>query len=170
MFKDHFITILCHTDKSFPPNLWDRLLPQAEHTLNLLRPSRMTPTISSYTNLCSNMSTMQTRLRHLEAHLVPTIRKTWAPHTASGFYIGNAWDHYCCHEMYINDTKHTHTYDTVFFKLPHHAHYHSRRCTHNSDRQLDRRHCRSCTTTQHDSRRHQSTNKHLQTASQEREE
>ncbi len=34
-FKDHFIAILCGTDKSFPLTLWDRLLPQAEHTLNL---------------------------------------------------------------------------------------------------------------------------------------
>jgi hypothetical protein len=50
-FKDHFIAILCGTDKSFSLTLWDRLLPQAKHTLNLIRPSRMTPTISSYTYL-----------------------------------------------------------------------------------------------------------------------
>ncbi len=52
----------------------------------------------------------------VEAHLVPTICKIWAPHIASGFYIGNAWGHYCCHEIYINDTKHTRTCNTVFFK------------------------------------------------------
>ncbi len=40
----------------------------------------------------------------------------WAPHTTSGFYIGNAWDHYRCHEIYINDMRHTCTCDTVFFK------------------------------------------------------
>ncbi len=50
-FKDHFIAILRGTDKSFPLTLWDRLLPQAEHTLNLLRPAQMTPTISAYTFL-----------------------------------------------------------------------------------------------------------------------
>jgi hypothetical protein len=38
-FKDHFVAILCGADKSFPLHLWDRLLPQAEHTLNMLRPS-----------------------------------------------------------------------------------------------------------------------------------
>jgi hypothetical protein len=47
-FKDHFIAILCGADKSLPLNLWDRLLPQAEHTLNMLWPSQMTPTISAY--------------------------------------------------------------------------------------------------------------------------
>jgi hypothetical protein len=36
IFKAHFISILCRCDKSFPLYLWDRLLPQAEHTLNML--------------------------------------------------------------------------------------------------------------------------------------
>ena len=36
-FKAHFISILCGADKDFPLHLWDRLLPQAEHTLNMLR-------------------------------------------------------------------------------------------------------------------------------------
>jgi hypothetical protein len=50
-FKDHFVAILCGTNKSFPLHLWDHLLPQAEHTLNMLRPSQMTPTISMYAYL-----------------------------------------------------------------------------------------------------------------------
>ena len=44
-FKDHFIAILCGTDDVFPMHLWDRLLPQAEMTLNMLRPSRLVPAI-----------------------------------------------------------------------------------------------------------------------------
>jgi hypothetical protein len=42
IFKAHFISILCGCDKSFPLYLWGRLLPQAEHTLNMLQPARMT--------------------------------------------------------------------------------------------------------------------------------
>ncbi len=38
-FKDHFVAILCGANKSFPLHLWDHLLPQAEHTLNMLQPS-----------------------------------------------------------------------------------------------------------------------------------
>jgi hypothetical protein len=38
-FKDHFAAILCGADKSIPLNLWDLLLRQAKHTLNMLRPS-----------------------------------------------------------------------------------------------------------------------------------
>ena len=46
-FKAHFIAIICGADKSFPLHLWCQLLPQAKHTLNMLRPSRMTPTVSA---------------------------------------------------------------------------------------------------------------------------
>jgi hypothetical protein len=36
MFKAHFLSILAGVDQTFPPYLWDLLLPQAELTLNLL--------------------------------------------------------------------------------------------------------------------------------------
>jgi hypothetical protein len=52
----------------------------------------------------------------VKVHLVLSNFEAWAPHTASGFYISNAWDHYCCHKIYINDTRHTCTCNTVFFK------------------------------------------------------
>jgi hypothetical protein len=37
MFKNHFIAGLCSVDPNFPLKLWDKLLPQATLTLNLLR-------------------------------------------------------------------------------------------------------------------------------------
>ena len=39
IFKNHFIAGLCSTDEIFPPNLWDKLIPQCLITLNLLRGS-----------------------------------------------------------------------------------------------------------------------------------
>jgi hypothetical protein len=36
MFKAHFLSILAGVDPTFPPYLWDLLLPQAKLTLNLL--------------------------------------------------------------------------------------------------------------------------------------
>jgi hypothetical protein len=42
-FKEHFVAGLSSVDPSFPMHLWDRLLPQAEITLNLLRTSRLHP-------------------------------------------------------------------------------------------------------------------------------
>jgi hypothetical protein len=44
--KEQFVTGISSADPSFPMHLWDRLLPQAEITLNLLRTS------SASTSLC----------------------------------------------------------------------------------------------------------------------
>jgi hypothetical protein len=46
-FKEHFLAGLSSVDPSFPLHLWDRLLPQAEITLNLLRTSRLHPQLSA---------------------------------------------------------------------------------------------------------------------------
>jgi hypothetical protein len=50
-FKDHLIAGLCSTDKSFPMHLWDRILPQAVMTLNMLRTSRINPKLSAATHI-----------------------------------------------------------------------------------------------------------------------
>jgi hypothetical protein len=50
-FKDHLIAGLCSPDKSFPMHLWDRLLPQAFITLNMLRTSRTNPKLSASTHI-----------------------------------------------------------------------------------------------------------------------
>jgi hypothetical protein len=46
-FKEHFVAGLYSVDPSFPMHLWDRLLPQAEMTSNLLRTSRLHPQLSA---------------------------------------------------------------------------------------------------------------------------
>jgi hypothetical protein len=46
-FKEQFVAGLSSADPTFPLHLWDRLLPQAELTLNLLRTSRLQLQLSS---------------------------------------------------------------------------------------------------------------------------
>jgi hypothetical protein len=46
-FKNHFIAGIYLVDPNLPLNLWDRLLPQATITLNLMRQSRINPKIST---------------------------------------------------------------------------------------------------------------------------
>jgi hypothetical protein len=46
-FKEHFVAGLSSVDPSFPMHLWDRLLPQAEITLNILRTCRLHPQLSA---------------------------------------------------------------------------------------------------------------------------
>ena len=50
-FKAHFIAILCGVDSNFPIGLWCWLLPQAEMTLNMLRPSRLVPNVAASISL-----------------------------------------------------------------------------------------------------------------------
>jgi hypothetical protein len=45
--KEHFVAGISSVDPAFPLHLWDRLLPQAEIKLNLLRASRLHPKLSA---------------------------------------------------------------------------------------------------------------------------
>ena len=118
-FKAHFISILCGADKDFPLHLWDRLLPQAEHTLNMLRQSKVTPTVSAFAYLWGqhdyNANPFAPLGCKVGEHVTPGTHETWAAHTTSGYYIGNAWEHYRCHEVYVSATKATRVCETVFF-------------------------------------------------------
>ena len=42
-FKHHLIAGLASTNPKFPLYLWDKIVPQAERTLNMLRPCRVNP-------------------------------------------------------------------------------------------------------------------------------
>ena len=50
-YKDHFIAGLCSTDTKFPLNQWDRLIDQANLTLNLLQMSQINNSLSAYAQL-----------------------------------------------------------------------------------------------------------------------
>ncbi len=119
-FKAHFISILCGTDITFPLHLWCRLLRQSEHTLNMLRRARITPTVSAYAYLWGqhdyNANPFALLGCKVEAHVTPEVRETWAPHTTSGYYIRNAEEHYRCHKIYISNTKSECICKPVFFK------------------------------------------------------
>ena len=119
-FKSHFISILCGTAENFPLHLWDRLLPQAELTLNMLRQSKLVPKVSSYAHLYGQHDYNAHPLGPLgcavEAHVMPGKRESFEPHSASGWYLGVSLEHYRCHDIYIKDTKGVRTCQTVYFK------------------------------------------------------
>ena len=50
-FKANLLSVLEGTAQDFSPSLWDRLLPQSEITINLLRQSNATPNVSAYAHL-----------------------------------------------------------------------------------------------------------------------
>ena len=51
-WKQHFVSIEAGTAPNFPRLFWDKLVPQALLTLNLLRQSNATPTVVAYAHLC----------------------------------------------------------------------------------------------------------------------
>ena len=93
-FKEQFVAGLCSTDKNFPMHLWDRLLPQAIITLNLLRASRQHPQLSAYTHVFGNFDFNKTPLAppgtQVIVHNKPSTRRSWAPHGETGWYLGPA--------------------------------------------------------------------------------
>ena len=118
-FKNHFIARLSSTDTNFPLSNWCRLLPQAELTLNLLRPSQLNPKLSAYAQLEGAFDFTRTPIAPLGTciivHEKPTQRRTWAPHGVDGWYIGPAMDHYQCYRVWIPSTHAERIADTVQF-------------------------------------------------------
>jgi hypothetical protein len=80
----------------------------------------MLKTVSAYTYLYGqhdyNSNPFAPLGCKVEAHVIPGICKTWALHTASGYYIGNAMEHYHCYNVYIPDIKGTCVCSSIFFK------------------------------------------------------
>jgi hypothetical protein len=88
-FKNHFIAGLCSVDPTFSLKLWDKLLPQATITLNLLRKSRINPRMSAYAQLNGHFDFNRTPLAppdtRIIAHEKPDQRVSWGAHGLDGY-------------------------------------------------------------------------------------
>jgi hypothetical protein len=107
-FKEHFTSGLATVYPAFPIHLWDRLLPQAEITLNLLRSSRLHPQLSAaahYHGLVDyNRTAFGTPVCKIIAHEKPSQRRTWAAHVQPGWGLGPAMHHYRCQKVNLTAT------------------------------------------------------------------
>jgi hypothetical protein len=121
-FKEHFVAGLSSVDPTFPLHLWDRLLPQAEITLNLLRTSRLHPHVSAAAHFHGLVDYNKTSFAppgcRIIAHKKPGKRRTWAPHGQHGYSLGPAMHNYGCQNVYISATASERIVDTLEF-LPH---------------------------------------------------
>ena len=124
-FKNHFIATLCTTDPSFPLSQWDRLLPQAELTLNLMRGSPLQRNLSSWEHLRGpynyNRNPIAPAGTRVIIHEDPNVRDTWAPHGVPGFYVGPAMEHYRGYVVFVESTKRTRITDSISWH-PHDPH------------------------------------------------
>jgi hypothetical protein len=116
-FKEHFAAGLSSVDPSFPMHLWDRLLPQAEITLNLLWTSRLHPQLSAAAHYHGLVDYNKTAFAPpgclIIAHDKPGKRRTWAPHRQHGHSLGPAMHHYQCQNVYILTTASERIVDTL---------------------------------------------------------
>ena len=117
VFKNHFIAGLCSTDPSFPLHLWDKLVPQALITLNLLRSAHINPQLSAQALIFGSFDFNRTPLAppgtKVLIHEKPNNRETWAAHGVEGWYLGPALNHYRCYRVYSTDTRAERIADTL---------------------------------------------------------
>ena len=94
-------------------HLWDKTIPQAELTLNLMRGSRINPKLSAYEQIYGRYDHNKVPLAppgiKVLAHIKPDQRLTWAPHAVEGWYVGPAFDHYRCYTIWVIPTRQTRT-------------------------------------------------------------
>jgi hypothetical protein len=98
-------------------HLWDRLLPQAEITLNLLRTSRLHLQFSAAAHCHGLIDYNNTAFAPPEckiiAHEKPGKRRTWDTHGQHGYSLGPAMHHYRCQNVYISTTARERILDTL---------------------------------------------------------
>jgi hypothetical protein len=118
-FKNHLCAGIATCDENFPSQEWDRLLPQATITLNLLRSSRIHPSISAHAAIHGIFDFNTTPLAppgtRIVVHENSNNRTSFGTHATDGWYIGPALDHYRCYHCYIPSTASTRNADTVDF-------------------------------------------------------
>jgi Reverse transcriptase (RNA-dependent DNA polymerase) len=107
--KNHLAAGWHSTDNNFPMYLWDKTIPQAELTLNLLRGSRINPKLSAWEQLHGrydfNAHPIAPPGIKVLAHLKPAQRGTWAPHAFEGWYVGPSFEHYRCYQVWATETR-----------------------------------------------------------------
>jgi hypothetical protein len=111
-FKNHFIakmcSKMCSAAEDFPIQLWDRLLRQAEITLNLMQTSRVNLSISAQEAINGPFNYNKTPLAppgcKVLIHEKPSQQTSWGPHGVVGWYLGPASEHYRCYQCYFKNT------------------------------------------------------------------
>jgi hypothetical protein len=110
---------LSSVDLTFPLQLWDRILPQAKITLNLLRTSRLHQHLSAAAHFHGLIDYNKTYFAppgcKIIVHEKPGKRQTWAPHGQHGYSLGPSMHHYRCQNVYLSATASDCIVDTLEF-------------------------------------------------------
>lgn len=108
-YKSYFKSGLVGTDLNFPLFEWDKLMPQANITLNLLRASRSNPKLSAHARMHGNFNFQSTPMAPLGTkviiHAHPDKRGSWELNGQPGWYAGPSPNHYRCAQCFTPRTR-----------------------------------------------------------------
>ena len=110
-FKQHFLSIIVGVAKYFPMHQWERLLPQAELTLNLLQQSHTntTPTLSDNAEMFGTCNYNKIPVGPMGCsvlvHENTNACATWDNHAVYIWYFQTSQYHYRAHVYCIKKTK-----------------------------------------------------------------
>jgi hypothetical protein len=84
-FNEHFVAGMATVDPDLPLYLWDRLLPQAEMTLDLLRTSRQQPLLSAAAHFHGMVDYNKTAFPPPGCIIIAPVKTSKTPH------LGTPW-------------------------------------------------------------------------------
>ncbi len=116
-FKAHFHGVLARVANDFPPNLWDRLLPQTEITINLIWQSNATPNILAYAHLSRPFHTTKCHSRQWDVRPRCMRKPTNAAHEHIIWSTDGISSHYqniIAHTNVTSSTQRANNYPTKF--------------------------------------------------------
>jgi hypothetical protein len=92
-------------------HLWDKTIPQAELTLNLLRGSRINPKLFAWEQIHGRYDFNSTPIAppgvKVLAHARTGDHGTWATHAFNAWHVGPALEHYRCFTVWATKTRQT---------------------------------------------------------------
>ena len=108
-FNNHLISGISSCDPGFTMYLWDRLLSQGTLTLNLLRPSRINPRLSTEAQINGVFDFNRTPLAPPGTKFLffesSADRRNWSPHGVDGWYLCPAPKHYIYYQLFVVKTR-----------------------------------------------------------------
>ena len=117
--KPVIIGAIAGTNRDFPIKLWDKLLPQCEIVMNLLRPSFKDANISCYGAFYGAYDFMKHPMAPPGVMVMyyhhAKERTSWGHRSKMGFYVGPALFHFQCFTVVDKITKKAHVTDTLAF-------------------------------------------------------
>ena len=117
--KHHFIAGMAGTDENYPIREWERGVAQSQRTLNMLRPCRINPKLSSDAFLEGQQDYNSVSFPPLRWRMLifegPEKWSSWGFHGVEGFSVGPAEKNYRCYTGWVPTKGAEKISDTVVF-------------------------------------------------------